>query len=732
MNKIKDLLQKLSFILLCIAILYSVGQLMGESLPFKITSLLGKDHPVRLEYQQFQAKFNEANRFLMAVEKKDLSAFQSEETYQISQEVEILLERIHGVKKVSTPKNAEFLIKNSRQYYFSPIFDKKSKLIKAEALLDLKRPFFEGSLFSSDRKYFLINVELKKNVKDKLEKTTLSEVFQLLDDYKSEYKKINIHLIGPKIAEYHFLQDMLRNQNIITPLLLLLLAIFIYFLFRQFSILAWFFTILMVSYVLIMIIILLIEGGFTPFSGLVLTYTLIIATSDLIHFFTVYQRASGDLKTRIQFVRNKILVPCFLTSLTTMIGFFSLYLNDLVQIKLFGLYCTLSSLLSFLMTFYLLPLGLKIFKHKSTEYKGKFIPMEKLYAFIVNRRKSIIVSFVLLSLTMGYFSRNLQVSDNVYDKFVKGHPLSNALNVFDNNFHFVGGIDVVVDMEGQFPSIDLLTQVEKLEEQIAAHPKVFKVQSFNKLYKYVLAKTGDFPSATENTLSFLRSLSYYHLLDGFILRNHKKYKITVLMNKISSSDVNQVVADIEPLFPKELDISIQGFSKIRSYIYNGILKNLVKSFIFSYLIIFLIFFLIFKNIKWALIAMIPNTLPVLFMVGLMGLFDLKVESTLVMLICITIGVSVDDTIHFLYVVKKRIKEGAQLSNAILDSYRETGKALIGTTTVIVLTFPCLMIGEMKIIFQMGIFIMLSLIFALLADFILLPALLLKETSQKEI
>lgn len=728
MKKLKEYLLKLAFVMLCLGILSVIGQLMGESLPFKITSLLNKDHAVRIEYEEFQYKFNEANRFLLAIENKKSKAFQDEEVYQISQELEILLEEIHGVKKVSTPKNSEFLIKNSRQYYFSPIFDKNTKNIKKAALIDLNHKFFSGSLFSNDRKYFLINVELKKNVKDKLEKTTLNQIFKLLKDYKSEYQTIEIHAIGPKIAEYHFLQDMLRNQNIITPLLLLLLAVFIYFLFRQFSILAWFFTILMISYVLIMIIIQLIEGGFTPFSGLVLTYTLIIATSDLIHFFSVYQRAEGDLKERIAFVRKKILVPCFLTSITTMVGFFSLYLNDLIQIKLFGLYCTLSSLLSFIMTFYLLPIGLKIFKHQGSKYKGKVISMDKLFAFILKRRKLIIATFVLLSLTMGYFSRKLQVSDNVYDKFVKGHPLSKALNVFDNNFHYVGGIDVVVDMDQQFPNEKLLSKVEALEDKIAAHPKVYKVQSFNELYKYVLEKTGDSQNATSNSLSFLRSLSYYHLLDNFILRNHKKYKMTVLMKKISSNDVNQVVADIKPLFPKDLRVSIQGFSKVRSYIYNGILTNLVKSFIFSYLIIFFIFFLIFRNIKWAFISMIPNTLPILFMVGLMGLFDLKVESTLVMLICITIGVSVDDTIHFLYVVKKRMQEGVEISSAILESYRETGKALIGTTTVIVLTFPCLMIGEMKIIFQMGIFIMLSLIFALLADFILLPALLIKSKN----
>jgi len=737
MIKFRDYFLKISFIIVCTAVLYTVGQLMGESLPFKITSLIEKTHPIRLEYEAYQRTFNEANRFFIAVEKKNegikegfKEGFKDQEIYQISQELEILLERIKGVKKVSTPKNAEYLSKNPRQYYLSPIFDQKTKTIKEDAAKDLDRPFFKGSFFSENKKHFLINVELNRNVKDKLEKTTLNEVFQLIKDYQSEYDGIEIHLIGPKIAEYHFLQDMLRNQNIITPLLLFLLAFFIYYLFRQFSILAWFFTILMMSYVLIMIIILMIEGGFTPFSGLVLTYTLIIATSDLIHFFTVYQRSEGNIKERIEYVRKKILIPCFLTSFTTMVGFFSLYLNDLVQIKLFGLYCTLSSLLSFLMTFYLLPLGLKIFKHRGPIYKSKPIPMEGLYNFIITRRKTIILSFLILALIMGGFSTKLKVSDNVYDKFVKSHPLSKSLNVFDKNFHYVGGVDVVIDMDDQFPSEELLLKAQILENQIANHPKVYKVQSFNGLYNYVLDKTGDTPNKNQNALSFLRTLSYYHLLDGFILRKEKKYKMTILMKEISSSDVNQVVDYIQPFFPKELNIAVQGFSRVRSYIYNGIVKNLVKSFIFSYFIIFLVFFAIFRNIKWALISMIPNTLPILFMVGLMGMFNLKVESTLVMLICITIGISVDDTIHFLYVVKDRMKKGAELSAAILESYRETGKALIGTTTVIVLTFPCLMIGELKIIFQMGIFIMLSLIFALLADFILLPALLLINEKTK--
>ena len=158
---------------------------------------------------------------------------------------------------------------------------------------------------------------------------------------------------------------------------------------------------------------------------------------------------------------------------------------------------------------------------------------------------------------------------------------------------------------------------------------------------------------------------------------------------------------------------------------NSVIRNFIKSFAFSFMVIFIIFLVIYRSLKWATLAILPNILPLLTISGLMGLFNITVESNLVILVCVTMGLSVDDTIHFIYNLKNSLKKGLPLKNSVENSLKETAKALIGTTSVLVFSFPCFLLADLKLFVQVGVFILISLIVALIADFLLLPSLLLK-------
>ena len=134
-----------------------------------------------------------------------------------------------------------------------------------------------------------------------------------------------------------------------------------------------------------------------------------------------------------------------------------------------------------------------------------------------------------------------------------------------------------------------------------------------------------------------------------------------------------------------------------------------------------------------MLAMLPNILPLIFISGVMGILGLKVEGNLVLLICISFGIAVDDTIHFLYAMKRAQNNGANQHQSISTAFKETSNALLGTTMVFVLSFPTFFLADLKLFRQMGLFIMLALLIALLADFIVLPALfslLNKGTREK--
>lgn len=181
---------------------------------------------------------------------------------------------------------------------------------------------------------------------------------------------------------------------------------------------------------------------------------------------------------------------------------------------------------------------------------------------------------------------------------------------------------------------------------------------------------------------------------------------------------------LDKKYSEILEIEPNGFAVIRSYINNNVIRDFIKSFGCTLLLIMLVFWVMLKSFKWALVAMLPNVFPILTISGLMGMFRIPLESNLVILVCITIGIAVDDTIHFLTNIIRELKLQRNLKEAVIFSLDEMAKALIGTTAVLIFSFPCFFLADLKLFVQVGIFIAISLLVALIADLILLPALIL--------
>lgn len=132
--------------------------------------------------------------------------------------------------------------------------------------------------------------------------------------------------------------------------------------------------------------------------------------------------------------------------------------------------------------------------------------------------------------------------------------------------------------------------------------------------------------------------------------------------------------------------------------------------------------------------MLPNLFPLLFICGFLNILGMTIDSNLVLMICITLGIAVDDTIHFLWALRKNSLVNPDMKENIRAAFKTTSKALMATTLIFSLSFPAFFFADLKIFYQVGSFVILSLLFALAADFLLLPALFLlfeKKPSDPE-
>jgi hypothetical protein len=150
----------------------------------------------------------------------------------------------------------------------------------------------------------------------------------------------------------------------------------------------------------------------------------------------------------------------------------------------------------------------------------------------------------------------------------------------------------------------------------------------------------------------------------------------------------------------------------------------VVSFASTLVIIFIIFLVVFKSLPIALTSLIPNIVPIIFIGGVMGFLGLSIESDLTMVLCITFGIAVDDTIHFVYRFKKELQNSMNSFDDCLEKTMEkTGSALTTTTLTFMVSFPCFFLSNLKLFSQMGNLIIASLLIALISDLLLLPLLM---------
>ena len=688
--KIKNTALLSSIIILALGIVYNKSK---EAIPFEVTSLLNKNHPTRVNFESFRDDFLKNDEILLSIPHSHARNI-SKQFYTG------FIGRI-GIKKISHIENFEVL------KYEKDKFSLES--IKGQFKPALNHSLYYNSIFSKNKQHSLVKIEFNKKLKPKSKRKIVKDIFKFVDDINSK-QSIEIHLLGTEVAKHYYVLDIIKNQNIVTPLLAILLCLCIFFLFKRIFFVAAFNYVLLVTYLLTFVIILYLEKGFTSFGGLALMFTLVVTTSDVIHYLCSFETTKGDHRK----VRERIFKPCLYTTLTTTVAFSSLYLNEFRPVRNFGIICSASSIIAFICTFYLLPIFISVkkitFTNETNNNMANFITQ-----FISKYYKAISFISILLIIAMTVTIKDIKVDDNFYGKFVDGHPLTESVDHFRDNYQYVGSLDLLFQNEGN----DFFT-IEKQITEIKGVANVKSLYTVTDYLKSILPKENN-----EKKIESLISLGLSKgIFDQFYSKKNQQNRMMILLESLSSDEIQRIQSEISLILDRNsIKYQFAGFINFRTLLYDKIFYDFCRSFLLTFVVIFIIFLFIFKSLKWALLGLIPNILPLVFLLFLMNTLGINIENNIVILLCITIGIAVDDTIHFLLSIKDRLPESSLMSS-IQYSLNKNLKALIGTTFVIIVSFPCFLIGDLKLVSQMGVFVISSLSIALISDLILLPSVFL--------
>ncbi|OFZ23161.1 MAG: hypothetical protein A2202_08565 [Bdellovibrionales bacterium RIFOXYA1_FULL_36_14] len=719
-----------------ILVLFICVNLLKNIAPFEIQKLLPKDHHVRLAYEDYAKKYNDENQIFLLLSKD--RPMKGEEIAKVADSLGRVIRYTKPPTDVLSIGNAKYVKFEDGGFYLEKFI--QDSQISLEAREKLKTKVWNKTLVNADFSTLIFTFQLDSRLKEKERVPYVKTIINKVKKWNEKIGDYDLHFIGTEVANYHFTQEMIKNQTIITPILLLMLGLFFYYLFHSFITVFFTYYIMFLGYAATIVVIILNEGGIGPYSSFALFFVLIVSTSDLMHFFNTFNYKKGDLNNAVKVLFK----PCFLTSLTTCIGFASLVFNENVPVRYFGLYCSFGTAVCFLLTFYFLPYLMKVFEVRSKNVVTKrLFNTESIWLFIKQRAKSIIICFAVVAVVFGYFSRNIEINDNLYKKFLPAHPLSLAVDAFSNYFNFVGSVDILIRPKNKDEKIlNLVETIREFEADLEKIPTTSHLKSYPQMIKLVEEEIKASDEKVDVKKIKVLSQSFHDLLHDYgalgevYNERHQEMRIMLFLNTLHSEKLEETLMQIRKLASDKkyfdiLEIEPNGFAVIRSYINNNVIRDFIKSFGASLVLIFIVFWILLRSCRWALVAMLPNLFPILTISGLMGIFRIPLESNLVILVCITIGIAVDDTIHFLTNITRELKLNHNLKQAVISSLDEMAKALIGTTAVLVFSFPCFFLADLKLFIQVGIFIAISLLVALIADLILLPALILTFLNKEK-
>ena len=504
----------------------------------------------------------------------------------------------------------------------------------------------------------------------------------------------------------------------------------------------------------------------TVISSNFIALMLILTMAMNIHISTRFLQIKKNFPNKklpdlILMVMSKMFWPIIYTVLTTVCAFLSLIFSEIKPIIDFGWMMTMGLFTSFLVTFTLLPSLLNIFSKYDVNLKKENNSKitSSLGSFSINNKKVIFGSSVLIILLSLYGISKLEVENSFINYFNKKTEIYRGMKLIDDKLGGTTPLDVIL----KFPQKDVdKSEIDDDEfedwddgEEENSEKYWFtkdKIDRINSVHNYldslpfvgkVLSLTSILEVATQlndgKTLETLEIGVLYsklpetikkEVIDPYISIKDNEARISI---RVKDSDknlrrndlINKINFDLE----NKLNISKNEFKLAGLLIlFNNLLQSLFKSQIltlgFVMTAIFGMFIILFKNIKLALIGVIPNFIAAFFVLGTIGLLRIPLDMMTITIAAITIGIAVDNSIHYIYRFKEELKQTGNYEKTVKLCHSSVGVAILNTSITIIFGFSILVLSNFIPTIYFGFFTGLAMLFAMISVLTLLPALIL--------
>ena len=643
----------------------------------------------------------------------------------------------------------------------------------------LNSPVFRNFVISEDGSTTGIIVYLKKGkdtanlnkkdlekYKDEAKRKNHENILEIREVIKSYSDTGKIFLGGiPMIADD--MMTFIKNDIIVFGVgVLLFIIATLWFVFRK---LIWIIVPISSCFfsVLIMVGLLGLAGWkVTVISSNFIALMLILTMAMNIHMSTRFlqlRKNNPELSNFeiISMTTNKMFWPIIYTALTTICAFLSLIFSEIKPIIDFGWMMTLGLITSFIITFTLLPTVLNILSpEKINIEEGNNSKITEFLGRVSINNKLIVFSFtgLIIFLSIVGISR-LEVENSFINYFNKKTEIYKGMKLIDEKLGGTTPLEVILrfndnevenstekddefedwgddenqDNEKYWFTKDKVNKIEEVHRYLDKLPEVGKVLSFYSILQVATQLNNDKPLGTLEMgvlYSKIPDSIKKEIIDPYISIADNEARISLRIkdskeNLRRNDLINKINYDLE----NNLKLNKNEFKLGGVLIlFNNLLQSLFKSQIltlgFVMIGIFLMFLILFKNLKLSLIGVVPNFIAAFFILGIIGLLGIPLDMMTITIAAITIGIAVDNSIHYIYRFKEEFALNKNYQETLKLCHSTVGVAILNTSITIVFGFSILVLSNFIPTIYFGVFTGIAMLLAMVSVLTLLPSLIL--------
>ena len=569
---------------------------------------------------------------------------------------------------------------------------------------------------------------------------------RLADEIRAAYPDIDVYLTGLSMLNNAFFEAGIKDMQTLVPLMYLAMFVIMFWLLRSLS--STFGTLLVVGFSAASAMGLTgwMGTGLTPPSAQAATMIMTLAVADSIHLLVTMLHEMRQGRSKREAIVESLRInmqPVFLTSLTTAIGFLSMNFSDAPPFRHLGNMTATGVGIAFILSVLFLPAVMSVLpvRVKQRTSTGKF-SVEWLAETVVSRRRVLLYGSVPVLLGLALCIPLNELNDrfvNYFDERVafRTHTdfaMKNLGGMYQSE-HSVGS-----DSANGISAPAYMVKLNEFADWYRAQPEVTHVNvisdTMKRLNKSMHGDDQEWYRLPDNRqlgaqylLLYELSLPYGLDLNNQINIDKSATRITATLGNVSAREIRSLAVRAEDWLRANAPESMFGYAASGAIMFSHISKRNIDSMIggttLALILISGVLIVALRSLKIGFISLLPNLAPAVLAFGVWGIFVGQVNLGLSIVITMTLGIVVDDTVHFLSkYLRARREQGLSAEDAVRYAFASVGRALIVTSIILVIGFSILSLSSFDLNGSMGRMTAITIAFALIADLTVLPALLM--------